>query len=85
MLACRRGSSGVAGFLGPPFSPGATSATCPRLRGARYSPPKRTTGGVDWEGSVHADLATIWIKVAYTLPSSALAFLPTHHPKVAKK
>ena len=86
ILACRRGSSGVAGLLGPPFSPGATSATCPRLRGTRYSPPKEDhTQASTGKGSVHADLATIWIKVACTLPSSALAFLPTHHPKVAKK
>ena len=68
-----------------PFSPGATSAICPRLRGARYSPPKRTTRGVD-RGLGKLDLVTIWIKVACKSPSSARnPFLPTHHPKVAEK
>ena len=46
----------------------------PKAEGHTLLPTKRGPyAGVDWEGSVHADLATIWIKVAYTLPSSALA------------
>ena len=62
-----------------PFSPGATSATCPRLRGARYSPPKRTTRGVD-RGLGKLDLVTIWIKVACTLPSCALYSISPNPP-----
>ena len=88
ILACRRGSSGVAGLLvPPPFSPGATSATCPRLRGTRYSPPKEDhTQASTGKGSVHADLATILAqgRIHVTLVRTR-TFSRTHRPKVPQK